>query len=335
MKKRLLSACAAILCLAQIPALSASAVSIDEAAWTKWTHFSYTEAQDGRAWCEDAYFMLEGFLVITDGTELTAEILQTLPTCEYFDWVLTELDFDPAAAVWNGEGMTAQENARYYQVYPRMSVDCAPVPVFVQCAKQLMLENPCITYAAEIECYADGYVQWNGVFLPLLAGGDILPEMSERLAADEDYQAAMEYYALWQAGGVTDYTSLEYAEIMAQTLFEKFTDNCVIMQPEHTFIPERSTAVYSADDCWSDAGDYGGDGNVDASDASALLVYASRISAGTSQGIQDITDRMDMNADGQVNSKDAAVILQYASAAGTGYTGDIVDFVRQKQSMFT
>ncbi len=329
MKKRLLSACTAILCLAQIPALSASAVSMEDAAWMKRTQFSYEEAEDGRAWCEDACFMMEGFLVVTDGTELTAEILQTLPDTEWFDWVLTELDFDPAQTAWNDEGITAQENARYYQVYPQLNVNCAPVPVFVQCGKQLMLENPCITYAGEIECCADGYVQWNGVFLPLLAGGDILPEMYGRLAADADYQAAMEVYAAWTAGEMTDYEVLRYADTMAQTLFAKFTDGCMVMQPEHTFIPERSAAVYSAAGCWTDAGDYGRDGSVDASDASELLAYAAKISADGSPGMQDVTDRMDMNADGLVNAKDAAVILEYASAAGTGYTGRIEEFVRE------
>ena len=325
MKKRLLSACTALLCLAQIPALSVSAVSMEEAAWNVFPNYSYTETADGRAFCEDLGFRMQGFLVITDGTELTAEHLGTLPDSEWYDWTLTELDFVPSAIGCDG--------VRCYQVYPKKKAGYAeyeslPHPVFAQCGKQLMLENPCITYAGELECLVDGYVQWAGEFMPLLAGGAILPETLERLAADETYQAAMDFYTSWQAGAAGDYEALQYAETMAQTLFPKFEDGCMLMLPKHDFLPERDTASYRTADCWENAGDYGKDGTVDAADASALLTYAAQISAGLTQGTQDVTDRMDLNADGLVNSRDAANILRYASAAGSGYTGTIVEFVR-------
>ncbi len=325
MKKRLLSACTALLCLAQIPALSVSAVSMDEAAWNVFPNYSYTETADGRAFREDLGFRMQGFLVITDGTELTAEILDTLQPGEWYDWTLTELAFDPTAI--------GSDGARCYQVYPKKRAGYAayeslPHPVFAQCGKQLMLENPCITYAGELECFVDGYVQWAGEFMPLLAGGVILPETLERLAADEDHQTAMDYYASWQAGDAGDFEALQYAETMAQTLFPKFEDGCMLLLPKHTFLPERDTASYRAAYCWENAGDYGMDGTVNAADASALLTYAAQISAEITRGTQDVTDRMDLNADGLVDSKDAAAILQYASAAGSGYTGSIVEFVR-------
>ena len=134
MKKRLLSACTALLCLAQIPALSVSAVSMEEAAWNVFPNYSYTETADGRAFCEDLGFRMQGFLVITDGTELTAEHLGTLPDSEWYDWTLTELDFVPSAIGCDG--------VRCYQVYPKKKAGYAeyeslPHPVFAQCGKQL------------------------------------------------------------------------------------------------------------------------------------------------------------------------------------------------------
>ncbi len=335
MRRRIMSACTAVFCLAQLPAFSMSAAAVDDAAWKYWCSASidsYTETADGRARVEDQRFLLDGFLLITDGTELTAETLETLQPGEWYDWTLVELDFDPAAAVWDGDGVTAQENARCYQVYPRTRTGYGPNlphPVFAQCAKQLMLENACITYAGEVECYADGYTRWDGEFLPLLANG-VINDMTERFAEDEDYLAAMEVYASWLTGEITDYEALDYACSMAQRLDAKYPDGCNVMELELSFTPDRTTAFYSADDCWTNAGDYGKDGRVDASDASSLLVYAAKISAGTLQGYQDVTDRMDMNADGLVNSRDAAAILQYASAAGIGYDGSIVDFIRNK-----
>lgn len=327
MKKRLLSVCTALLCLAQIPAISVSAVSMEEAAWNVFPNYGYTETADGRAFREDLEFRMQGFLVITDGTELTAEVLDCLESGEWYDWTLTDLDFAPS--------LIGSDGVRCYQVYPRKKAGYAeyaslPQPVFTQCGKQLMLENPCITYAGELECLVDGYVQWAGEFMPLLAGGEILPETLERLAADETYQAAMDYYTLWQTDAVGDYDALQYAETIAQTLFPKFEDGCMLMLPKHTFLPERDTASYRAADCWENAGDYGKDGTVNATDASAVLTYAAQLSAGIAHDVQDVTDRMDLNADGHVNSKDAAMLLQYASAAGSGYTGSIVDFIRGK-----
>ncbi len=67
-------------------------------------------------------------------------------------------------------------------------------------------------------------------------------------------------------------------------------------------------------------GDVNGDGEVNAGDASAVLVYASLLGAGadTSDYDSDWLTTADFNEDGEIDSSDSSAILLYASQIGVG-----------------
>lgn len=75
-------------------------------------------------------------------------------------------------------------------------------------------------------------------------------------------------------------------------------------------------------------GDADGDGKVDASDATSILVNYSILSTG---GISELTDQLmkaaDVNEDGKVDSSDATYALQYYSYTSTGGLETIEKFL--------
>ncbi|MBR4319373.1 MAG: dockerin type I repeat-containing protein, partial [Oscillospiraceae bacterium] len=85
-------------------------------------------------------------------------------------------------------------------------------------------------------------------------------------------------------------------------------------------------------------GDVDSNGNVNASDAARILVYAAHAGAGTLYEIsweeQDkIRNLADLNQDNVVNSKDAAIVLQYAAEYGSGaFNGTLEAYLKEKET---
>ncbi len=73
-------------------------------------------------------------------------------------------------------------------------------------------------------------------------------------------------------------------------------------------------------------GDINGDGAINASDASEILDYYSKISSGAA-GNPDIS-AFDINKDGTVDSSDASVILSYYSYKSSGGTDTLEEFIK-------
>ncbi len=77
-------------------------------------------------------------------------------------------------------------------------------------------------------------------------------------------------------------------------------------------------------------GDVNLDGNVNAMDASVLLIAAAKRGAGLETGLTDVqVQAAELNADGVYNAKDAALILQFAAYAAAGGTLEIEEFLAQ------
>ncbi|MDE5769858.1 MAG: hypothetical protein K2H82_10785 [Oscillospiraceae bacterium] len=66
-------------------------------------------------------------------------------------------------------------------------------------------------------------------------------------------------------------------------------------------------------------GDVNGDGRIDASDASAILVHAANFGSGLGETLTESQQKMaDVDENGTVDSQDAAQIRSYAAASGSG-----------------
>ncbi len=75
-------------------------------------------------------------------------------------------------------------------------------------------------------------------------------------------------------------------------------------------------------------GDLNGDGNVNAVDASHLLIAAANTAAGLDSGLSaEQIASADVNGDGNFNAADASIILMYAAYAATGGTLTLEEFV--------
>ena len=75
-------------------------------------------------------------------------------------------------------------------------------------------------------------------------------------------------------------------------------------------------------------GDVDGNGSINANDATAVLIAASKLGTGNDSGLSaEAMAAADVNLDQAVNAKDATVILRYAAAIGVGKDVKISDFV--------
>lgn len=86
------------------------------------------------------------------------------------------------------------------------------------------------------------------------------------------------------------------------------------------------SGLYEDDGAAADGsmGDVNGDGEINAADATELLIKAAEIGAGDESLLTDeLLAVADINSDGAVNASDAAAILQYAAELGAG-NGDAV-----------
>ena len=79
-------------------------------------------------------------------------------------------------------------------------------------------------------------------------------------------------------------------------------------------------------------GDVNGDGHVNASDASSILIYSAEYGAsGFSEHLDDAQkNRADVDGDGHINAVDACYVLQYSASVGTGTNLTMNEFMLQK-----
>ena len=77
--------------------------------------------------------------------------------------------------------------------------------------------------------------------------------------------------------------------------------------------------------------DNNSDGSVNASDAAAILVYASLQGAGADMSDVSGEEHMDVNGDGIINATDAAVILEISAKIGSGDVVEYLDEYRVSQ----
>ena len=104
----------------------------------------------------------------------------------------------------------------------------------------------------------------------------------------------------------------------------------------HNTIPALKglTIVVEGETAPGTLGDVDGNGLVNATDASMVLIYAAEAGAAGSASFSTDADenerlfrQADVNADGKADASDAAVILLYAAAVGAGQDVEITDLV--------
>ena len=72
-----------------------------------------------------------------------------------------------------------------------------------------------------------------------------------------------------------------------------------------------------------------GDGNIDATDAAAILLAAAAEGSGQNTELSKMQQyAADVNTDGELNALDAALVLQYAAYAGAGGTLTFEEFLK-------
>jgi len=305
---------------------------------------------------------MEGFIVVTDGTALTADALPALP--EGYTVCVTPL-------TWEDEKPSFCENypdgSAFFQVhYTEEHTACMPAVDFVRYARQLMMAHAEITDAFLMTYELGGTIAWDGDFTVWLMGVEVPVDRSEIFAADPDYQTAQSAYQAYKtaldaweaatdttgmtdaeiaasraaAGVPTDAEMIAYAESFltnqyenasADNSFNVYEYQAASIGVSYAFTPDMSTLVYKPEPVWENAGNVNGDDSVDASDAARILEHAAIIgSGGSSSMLSGVTENADVNADMSIDAQDAAYILQFAAEAGAGSALSIGEFMTRK-----
>lgn len=117
-------------------------------------------------------------------------------------------------------------------------------------------------------------------------------------------------------------TQYAMANIALNGDYSEFTDGTYDFEQEVYTDPSK---IISIDDLVNPnfLGDVNLDGEVNALDASEVLVAAALVGSGDESGLTDAQQKLaDANFDETFNASDAACILQYAAAKGSGYKGN-------------
>ncbi len=322
MKRRLFALLTALACLAGFaPAVSASAAL-------------YTRTKRGGIGYDYHFEMYKGFLVETDGTELTEDMLKGLSGFSQ----LVPLEEFVYKASWGQCSISYQPEGTAYMV----SIDSDDPETLTKLGRSLMLSEECITQVrlVDFEKYGtaiagssviiqpkDDAVEINSEVIPELEGFefnynsftgytvkrnhtedcncDLCSDLREVSAGSYDYYLRMQDFADELSGMYSDLIAT--AEARVYCLEESYT--------------ETSSDV----SIWQTAGDCNADGEVNAQDAAEQLLLAAE--AGTGAEIT-VTGANDINADGAVNALDAAAVLVYAAAQGSGQTLSWTEILR-------
>ncbi len=303
-----------------------------------------------------------GFIVETDGTELTAEMLpfgsdyqlMWIYTWDYitdkYYWGYLDIDYTPSESTYIVQMRSNKTD--YLNNY----------------ARQAMLEVDCIeeAYLFEYTMYSYGYAGFNvedgqeGIFRiemndPSAQLEDLdIPEFEgmefvryEDLGAiyynvgdnerDSALYADVVAYVDEASNGELSYPefysdiySYEFLNNYADELAEKYSEYFTI-QTQFGYLENELTepsSITFALPTWQTAGDHNADGETNSNDAAALLVQAAEdgaaeASAGT------VSPRSDGDLDGVADASDAAYILQYSALKGAGMDPDWVEILKK------
>ena len=321
MKKNLLALLTAICCISACGTMTASSA---------WYHF---RTKDGGIGYDYQCEMYKGFLVETDGTELTEDMLQGLSGFSQ----LIPLEHFTYTTVWGKCSINYQPEGTAYMV----GIDSDDPETLTKLGRSFMLSNDCVTQVRLVDFEKYGYsvagsaviiipkddtVKYNIEVIPELEGFDFVhnPYMytfkrnhTENCNCDlcsdlrEVPQGGYDYYLRMQA--------------FADELAAKYSD-LIDSAEARVYDMETSAASTSWDvSIWQSAGDCNADGEVNAQDAAEQLIAAANAATG---GEIEITGANDVNADGAVNALDAAAVLAYAAAQGSGQNLSWVQILR-------
>ena len=121
-------------------------------------------------------------------------------------------------------------------------------------------------------------------------------------------------------------TQYAIANIALNGDYSEFTDGTYDFEQE---VYADSSKIISIDDLVNPVllGDVNLDGEVNALDASEVLLAAALVGSGVDCGLTDAQKALaDVNFDESFNASDAAIILQFAAAKGSGYKGTSNEF---------
>ncbi len=115
-------------------------------------------------------------------------------------------------------------------------------------------------------------------------------------------------------------------DVQTNLTFSANTSSVLLCEADETTIAARidtdRDGIYEtliSDDELYSLGDLNADSNVNAVDASEILIAASNVGAGLESGLSEKQiSCADVNGDGNFNALDASVVLQYAAYCGTG-----------------
>ncbi len=164
----------------------------------------------------------------------------------------------------------------------------------------------------EIESYTSNEVEYYSVqFIGEEDGNPLFETDSERPS-----EASYTVYQRWIALG---------EELLANhsDILSSVTLKCTESQTLDIFMP-----FFEVEPVWQTAGDHNADGETNSNDAAALLVQAAEDGAAEASA-ETVSPDSDVNLDGVADPSDAAYILQYSALKGAGMDPDWVEILKK------
>ncbi len=285
-----------------------------------------------------------GYVVQTDGTVLTEEMLQEIaPTGTLYTW--SEYNkYHDAAYYWREtEFSSVEDDASFYILQldeeTREEIDAI--------GRMLTLELDCIesVYYAEDYSYSNMLMQW--AFILTAKDGAALdetsiPELSDFTCEQWGADGASEYTytfvgdqdtsPLFDKGDYAGTLETSYAvysiwQEYAQMILDHHADKLQNVKVDADHLLNIFDTKAAATPIWQTAGDHNADGEVNSNDAADLLVQAAQ--DGVAEASETaVSPDSDVNLDGVADSTDAAYILQYAALKGSGADADWVEILK-------
>ena len=274
---------------------------------------------------------LNGFIVETDGAEVTADMFD-IPESDFR--IVSYEEFLSSFGIYRVEIDFSTEKTAYVVTFGD-----TPFEETRNIARKFMLEHDCAEQVYNVNTRLLQYVLEHN-YLQITVDSEekfeeLLeqPEFSGAKVRDTFKYSEGYYYSLaieqfdklldegkktWEVHGL-------YCEL-SKTIDEKFGDEIKIESPMVYWYDGPGARQGEVCSIWDNAGDSNSDGAVDASDAANVLTIAAQ--NGTGANIK-ATAADDVNADGAVNAADAAAVLCYAAAKGTGADVSWVDILRR------
>ncbi len=281
-------------------------------------------------------YNIDAFLIETDGTEITEAFAASLPgfdSLDILEWeqeerdvygldqdfgkVIYQVNFSDSESLSSTARMLLQEYDYIENIY------------FLRAHRfsdNIYVSNGMMLYPADPEADLTGME---------IAGLEDASGWTKKVSGSKTYWIASlteETKAEFDAAGEnSSYAHYAASKAAADEILAEHSDVLIRVEPCTGQDPWIGYTKYTTQNAWDFAADVNTDGEINAMDATQVLMYSAQLGAGNAPDLttaEKVT--ADVDGDGCYDANDATYILTYAAEAGAGSGEDFGTFITSK-----